>query len=138
MAPELYARQGDLSTMTDPKAIVRDVISKTPDAQWIGDLDTTAAWAASASKGDLGRLGVIGWCRGGRAVWLYDAHRPDLKAAVAWYGPIGGEPTQIQPRTAGDVARELHAPLLGLYSSWRTSPTSVFSRLRCLRIPVSR
>ena len=115
VAPELYARQGDLSTMTDPKVIVRDVISKTPDAQWIGDLDATAAWAASAAKGDLGRLGVMGWCRGGRAVWLYAAHRRDLKAAVAWYGPLAGERTDLQPRTAGDVVTEINAPLLGLY-----------------------
>ena len=115
VAPELYARQGDLATMTDPKIIVRDVISKTPDAQWIGDLDATAAWAASAAKGDLGRLGVMGWCRGGRAVWLYAAHRRDLKAAVAWYGALAGERTDIQPRTAGDVVTGINAPLLGLY-----------------------
>lgn len=115
VAPELYARQGDLSTMTDPKVIVRDVISKTPDAQWIGDLDATAAWAGSAAKGDLGRLGVMGWCRGGRAVWLYAAHRRDLKAAVAWYGALSGERTDIQPRTAGDAVTEINAPLLGLY-----------------------
>ena len=57
----------------------------------------------------------MGWCRGGRDVWLYAAHRRDLKAAVAWYGPVGGERTDIQPRTAGDVAAEIHAPLLGLY-----------------------
>jgi carboxymethylenebutenolidase len=115
VAPELYARQGDLSTMTDAKLIIRDVISKTPDAQWIGDLDATAVWAASAAKGDPSRLGVMGWCRGGRDVWLYAAHRRDLKAAVAWYGPIGGDRTDIQPRTAGDVAAEINAPLLGLY-----------------------
>lgn len=115
VAPELYARQGDLSTMTDVKRIVAEVISKTPDAQWIADLDATAAWAASASKGDLQRLGVMGWCRGGRAVWLYDSHRSDLKAAVAWYGPLGGERSPIQPRTAGDIAAEIHAPLLALY-----------------------
>ncbi|TXN04430.1 dienelactone hydrolase family protein [Methylobacterium sp. WL64] len=115
VAPELYARQGDLSTMTDPKIIIRDIISKTPDAQWIGDLDATAAWAASAAKGDAGRLGVMGWCRGGRDAWLYAAHRRDLKAAVAWYGPLGGDRTPIQPRTAGDVAAEIHAPLLALY-----------------------
>ena len=115
VAPELYARQGDLSTMSDPKQIIRDVIAKTPDAQWIGDLDAAAAWAASAAKGDPNRLGVMGWCRGGRDVWLYAAHRRDLKAAVAWYGPVGGERTDIQPRTAGDVAAEIHAPLLGLY-----------------------
>ncbi|MCJ2027241.1 dienelactone hydrolase family protein [Methylobacterium sp. J-067] len=115
VAPELYARQGDLSKMTDVKQIIAEVISKTPDAQWIGDLDATVAWATSAAKGDGQRLGVMGWCRGGRAVWLYDAHRTDLKAAVAWYGPVGGERTAIQPRTAGDVAGEIHAPLLALY-----------------------
>ncbi|GLS46988.1 dienelactone hydrolase family protein [Methylobacterium brachythecii] len=115
VAPELYARQGDLSTMTDVKTIFSEVVLKTPDGQWIADLDTTAAWAASAAKGDLDRLGVMGWCRGGRAVWLYDAHRTDLKAAVAWYGPLGGERSAIQPKTAGDVAAEIHAPLLALY-----------------------
>jgi carboxymethylenebutenolidase len=115
VAPELYARQGDLSRMTDVKEIVREVISKTPDAQWIADLDATVVWATSASKGDTDRLGVMGWCRGGRGVWLYAAHRRDLKAAVAWYGPVGGERTAIQPRTAGDVAAEIRAPLLALY-----------------------
>ena len=115
VAPELYARQGDLSTMTDAKQIVRDVISKTPDAQWIADLDAAAAYAGSAAKGDLGRLGAMGWCRGGRGAWLYAAHRRDLKAAVAWYGPLQGERTEIQPRTAGDVAAEINAPLLALY-----------------------
>lgn len=115
VAPELYARQGDLSTMTDAKQIVRDVISKTPEAQWIADLDAAAAYAGSAAKGDLGRLGAMGWCRGGRGAWLYAAHRRDLKAAVAWYGPLQGERTEIQPRTAGDVAAEINAPLLALY-----------------------
>ncbi|GJD35255.1 dienelactone hydrolase family protein [Methylobacterium aerolatum] len=115
VAPELYARQGDLSTMTDVKQIIAEVISKTPDAQWIADLDATVAWATSSAKGDPKRLAVMGWCRGGRAAWLYDAHRADLKAAVAWYGPLGGDRTAIQPRTAGDVAAEIHAPLLALY-----------------------
>lgn len=115
VAPELYARQGDLSTMTDAKVIVRDVISKTPDAQWIADLDATAAWAASAARGDGKRLGTMGWCRGGRAVWLYAAHRRDLKAGVAWYGQLAGERTPIQPKTAGDVVAEIQAPILALY-----------------------
>ncbi len=120
VAPELYARQGDLSKMSDVKQIIAEVISKTPDAQWIADLDATAAWAVSAAKGDPQRLAVMGWCRGGRAAWLYDAHRTDLKAAVAWYGPLGGERTAIQPRTGGDVAGEIHAPLLALYGGGDT------------------
>lgn len=115
VAPELYARQGDLATMTNAKVIIRDVISKTPDAQWIADLDATADWAVANAHGDPARLGAMGWCRGGRAIWLYAAHRKDLKAGVAWYGPVGGERTAIQPRTGEDVASEIQAPLLGLY-----------------------
>ena len=114
VAPELYARIGDLSKMTDVNAIIRDVISKTPDDQLLRDLDATATWAA-ANGGDPKRLAVTGFCRGGRDVWLYAAHNPALKAAVAWYGPVGGTPSDIQPHNAADVAAELKAPLLGLY-----------------------
>lgn len=117
VAPELYARLADLSKMTDPQAIIRDVISKAPDATMLADLDATAQWAASASKGDAARLGVTGFCRGGRGVWLYAAHNPQVKAAVAWYGPLGGNRTDIQPRTAADVVGELKAPVLGLYGA---------------------
>ena len=114
VAPELYARIGDLSKMTDVSAIIRDVISKAPDDQLLRDLDATATWAA-AHGGDSKRLAVTGFCRGGRNTWLYAAHSPTLKAAVAWYGPVGGTPSSIQPRSAADVATELKAPLLGLY-----------------------
>jgi carboxymethylenebutenolidase len=114
VAPELYARIGDLSKMTDVNAIIRDVISKTPDDQLLQDLDATATWAA-ANHGDPKRLAVTGFCRGGRDTWLYAAHNPALKAAVAWYGPVGGTPSSIQPHNAADVATELKTPLLGLY-----------------------
>lgn len=119
VAPELYARIGDLSKMTDMNAIFRDVISKAPDDQLLRDLDSTATWAG-ANHGDLKRLVVTGFCRGGRDAWLYAAHNPALKAAVAWYGPIGGTPSSIQPHNAADVAAELKAPLLGLYGGQDT------------------
>jgi carboxymethylenebutenolidase len=114
VAPEIYARSGDISKLTDAAQIFREVILRTPDAQVMGDLDATVAWAA-ANRGDAARLGTVGFCRGGRTVWLYAAHNPTLKAAVAWYGPIGGPTSAIQPRTAADVAGGLRAPLLGLY-----------------------
>ena len=120
VAPELYARIGDLSTMTDPATIVRDVISKAPDDQVLSDLDSTASWAM-AHKGNPARLGVMGFCRGGRDTWLYAAHNPQLKAAVAFYGPVGGTPTAIQPKTATDIAGELKCPLLGMYGGADTS-----------------
>ena len=114
VAPELYARIADLSKMTDASAIVRDVISKAPDDRLLQDLDSTADWA-KANKGDPARLAVTGFCRGGRNTWMYAAHNPALKAAVAWYGPIKGNPSPIQPTNPGDVAADLKAPLLGLY-----------------------
>ena len=114
VAPELYARIGDLSKMTDVGAIIRDVISKAPDDRLLQDLDATAAWAA-ANTGDPARLAVTGFCRGGRNTWMYAAHNPALKAAVAWYGPVKGMPSPIQPTNPGDIADKLGAPLLGLY-----------------------
>jgi carboxymethylenebutenolidase len=114
VAPELYARLGDLSKMSDIGQIIRDVISKAPDATLMSDLDATATWAA-ANHGDANRLGVTGFCRGGRDTWLYAAHNPRLKAAVAWYGPVMGPTSEIQPKNAMDVAAELKCPLLGLY-----------------------
>ncbi len=115
IAPELYARIADLSKMTDPQQIFRDVISKAPDATMLGDLDSTATWAGTHGHGDPSRLAVTGFCRGGRDVWLYAAHNPALKAAVAWYGPLSGKPTPIQPHSAMDAAPALKCPLLGLY-----------------------
>ncbi len=116
VAPECYARHGDLGAMTDPQQIVREVILKTPDAEIMADLDAAASWAAS-QHGDAHRLGVIGFCRGGRNTWFYAAHNPALRAAVAFYGPLGGQPSPIQPRTALEVASEIKCPLLGLYGA---------------------
>jgi carboxymethylenebutenolidase len=114
VAPELYARIADLSKMTDVQQTVRDVILKAPDAQVMSDLDATAAWAAREG-GDAGRLGITGFCRGGRVTWLYATHNPALKAAVAWYGPVAGPTSAIQPVRPLDVADQLKCPLLGLY-----------------------
>jgi carboxymethylenebutenolidase len=113
---ELYARIADLSKMTDAGQIVRDVISKAPDATVMSDLDSLAAWTA-ANGGDPNRMGITGFCRGGRATWFYAAHSRQLKAAVAWYGPIGGQKTEIQPQTVMDIAADIHCPLLGLYGA---------------------
>jgi len=120
VAPELYARLADLSTMTDPHEIIAKVISKAPDDTMLSDLDSTAAWAA-AHGGDLTRLGVTGFCRGGRDTWLYAEHNQDLKAAVAWYGPVKGNPSPIQPQSPVDLAATLKCPLLGLYGGQDSS-----------------
>jgi carboxymethylenebutenolidase len=114
IAPELYARQGDVSRYTDYREIVSNVVSKVPDAQVMSDLDATTRWA-DKNGGDAKRVGVTGFCWGGRIVWLYAAHSPTLKAGVAWYGRLAGSTSELQPTYPLDVAAKLKAPVLGLY-----------------------
>jgi carboxymethylenebutenolidase len=115
IAPELYARQGDPSKITEIPKIMSDIVSKVSDAQVMGDLDATVAWAKASSKADTGRLGITGFCWGGRIVWMYAAHNPGLKAGVAWYGRIVGMPNEMTPKNPIDIAKDLKAPVLGLY-----------------------
>jgi len=114
-APALYAREGDVSTMSDIQEIISKVVAKVPDAQVASDLDATAAWAKATGKADTARLGVTGFCWGGREVWLYAAHNPNLKAAVAWYGPLKRPGTVLQPKNPIDVVGELKCPVLAFY-----------------------
>ena len=115
IAPELYARQGDVSKITDFKEIISRVVSKVPDAQVLSDLDAAVAYAQKTGKADTARLGITGFCWGGRIVWLYAAHNPNLKAGVAWYGRLVGQPDELHPKHPIDVVGELKAPVLGLY-----------------------
>jgi carboxymethylenebutenolidase len=113
IAPDLYHRQGDVSKLTDFEAIFK-IVSKVPDAQVMSDLDAAVAWA-DKNKGDAKKLGVTGFCWGGRIVWLYAAHTPNLKAGAAWYGPLVRDSTELQPKNPIDLVPELKAPVLGLY-----------------------
>jgi carboxymethylenebutenolidase len=114
IAPELYARQGDVSKMTDIQEIVSKVVSKVPDEQVMSDLDSAAKWASS-QNGNTGKLAITGFCWGGRIVWLYAAHNPQLKAGAAWYGRLIGPTDELRPKNPLDVVGSLHAPVLGLY-----------------------
>ncbi|TAL21023.1 MAG: carboxymethylenebutenolidase [Aquabacterium sp.] len=115
VAPELFVRQGDAKGYTDIPKLLAEVVSKVPDEQVLSDLDATVAWATAAAQGgDSKRVGVTGFCWGGRITWLYAAHGP-VKAAVAWYGKLVGESTPLQPKHPIDLVPALRAPVLGLY-----------------------
>jgi len=114
IATELYARQGDASKIADINQLISTIVSKVPDSQVLSDLDATAAFAAT-DGGDAARLGITGFCWGGRIVWLYAEHNPALKAGVAWYGKVVGDSTPLQPKNPIDLVADLHAPVLGLY-----------------------
>jgi len=115
IAPELFFRQGDPTTQPDIPAILQNIVAKVPDAQVMGDLDACAAWSASQG-GDPARLAITGFCWGGRITWLYSAHNPAVKAAVAWYGPVARS-YFAGDKPALDVAASIKTPVLGLYGA---------------------
>jgi carboxymethylenebutenolidase len=130
VAPELYARQGDVSKVSDIKEIM-PIVAQVPDAQVMADLDATTAWAKASGKGDVAHLGITGFCWGGRIVWLYAAHNPDLRAGVAWYGRLAGKTTQLQPQNPIDVVAQIRAPVLGLYAGQDQGiPSSDIEKMR--------
>lgn len=114
VAPELYARQGDVSKLTDFAPII-EIVGKVPDAQVMTDLDSTLAWAAKTGKANIAKLGITGFCWGGRIVWLYSAHNPKVKAGAAWYGRMVGPGNELRPKQPVDIAKTLTVPVLGLY-----------------------
>jgi carboxymethylenebutenolidase len=115
IAPELFIRQGDVSRLTDIQQIIKEVVSKVPDAQVMSDLDAAVGWAEASRKGDVSRLGITGFCYGGRITWLYCAHNPKVRAGVAWYGRLLGQASELQPKQPADLAASLTVPVLGLY-----------------------
>lgn len=115
IASDLYARQGDMSKVTDLQGAIA-VAGKVPDAQVMADLDATAAWAAK-NGGHANKLGITGFCWGGRITWLYAAHNPKVKAGVAWYGRLVGQASELTPKHPIDIAKDLKAPVLGLYGA---------------------
>ena len=116
IAPELFVRQGDAQGYGEMSKLMSEVIAKVPDAQVLGDLDATVAWAG-AHGGDTSKLGVTGFCWGGRQTWLYAAHNPRVEAGVAWYGRLVGQPSELMPKNPVDVAGQLKGPVLGLYGA---------------------
>jgi carboxymethylenebutenolidase len=117
VAPALYARQGDVLQMTDTKEIISKVVSKVPDAEVASDIDATVAWARKQKQANTNKLAVTGFCWGGRQTWLYAIHNPQVKAAVAWYGPVAGNTDELHPKRVMDLLPELKVPLLGLYGA---------------------
>jgi carboxymethylenebutenolidase len=114
VAPSLYAREGDVAGKTDMKEIL-PIVRRVPESQVVSDLDATVAWAKHTGKANTTKLGITGFCWGGRQVWLYAAHNPNLKAAVAWYGPLNFLKSKNAPHNPIDLVKQMNAPVLGLY-----------------------
>ena len=129
-APELFVRQGDAQSYGEMAKLIAEVISKVPDAQVMADLDATVAWAG-AHGGNLNKVGVTGFCWGGRQTWLYAAHSKHIKAGVAWYGRLVGNATPLTPVHPVDVVAKLNGPVLGLYGGADTGiPVSTVAQMQ--------
>jgi carboxymethylenebutenolidase len=116
VAPDYYFRAGeDLTKITEPPKLM-PIVNKKPDSELFADLDATVAWAKSQG-GDTARLGIMGFCRGGRTVWEYSAHNANLKAGVAFYGSLVDPEAQkaLWPKSPIQAAADVKAPVLGLY-----------------------
>ncbi|MCW5576420.1 MAG: dienelactone hydrolase family protein [Burkholderiales bacterium] len=114
IAPEMFFRQGDVSQLKDNKEIFAKVVNFVPDAQVMSDLDAAVAWAGK-NGADGKRLGITGFCWGGRITWLYTAHNKNVKAGVAWYGRLVGQASDMTPKHPIDLVDQINAPVLGLY-----------------------
>jgi carboxymethylenebutenolidase len=113
---ELYFRQGDVTKLTDNQEIFAKVVNHVPDSQVMSDLDAAVVYAESTGKADTARLGVTGFCWGGRITWTYCAHNPKVRAGVAWYGRlVAPARAPLQPAYPVELAPHLKAPVLGLY-----------------------
>jgi carboxymethylenebutenolidase len=131
IAPEMFARQGDVSKLTDIGQIISTVVSKVPDAQVCADLDAAVAFAGASKQADVKRVGLVGYCWGGRTAWIYARHNPKLKAAVAYYGLLSGMKSDIKPADPVDFGAEIKVPVLGLYSGIDAYiPMSVVDQMR--------
>ena len=115
VAPQLFVRQGEVAGVPDIQQILREVVAKVPDKQVMSDLDAAVGWAISLGRGDAARVGITGFCWGGRITWLYCMHNRKVKAGVAWYGRLVGQESELTPRHPLDIAAKLAVPVLGLY-----------------------
>ncbi|GAB3455339.1 dienelactone hydrolase family protein [Massilia terrae] len=116
LAPDLFVRQGDPQKVANIADLMRDIISKTPDAEVMGDLDACVDWARQHG-GNVDKIGITGFCWGGRITWLYCAHNPKVRAGVAWYGRLVGDASPNNPKQPIDFAATLTVPVLGLYGA---------------------
>lgn len=130
IAPELFVRQGNVLKLSSIDEI-RPIVAKVPDAQVLSDLDATVNWAVKSAKGDANRMGITGFCWGGRITWLYAASNPKVKAGVAWYGRLVGDATTLTPKHPVDLASKLTVPVLGLYGGKDTGiPLDTVNQMR--------
>jgi carboxymethylenebutenolidase len=130
IATELFDRQGDPTKYNAVPDLIKEVVSKVPDAQVMADLDAMVKWAG-ANGGDVNKVAVTGFCWGGRITWLYAAHNKSVKAGVAWYGRLLGATNELTPKNPIDLVASINGPVLGLYGGADTGiPVDTIDKMK--------
>lgn len=119
IAPEFFTRAGEPTELGTVAEIMSQIVAKTPDQQVLGDIEAALKWAG-ANNGDLNRVGMTGFCWGGRITWLACQKLSSVQVGVAWYGRLAGEKSDTFPVHPLELAAQMLAPVLGLYGGQDT------------------
>ncbi|GLK48743.1 hydrolase [Brevundimonas intermedia] len=120
IAPAFFNRVEDPAPLSDMGRIMQ-IVGAANYEQVMGDLSATLEWASQQLWARDGKVGITGFCWGGKVVWQAAARFAVIGAGVAWYGRLApaadATPVQVssgQPWPV-DLAGDLKAPVLGLY-----------------------
>jgi carboxymethylenebutenolidase len=132
VAPAMFHREGinEETRGTNPvygygdMDDVRAAMGNLNDENIIRDINTTVAWLNRHPRVDGSRIGIVGFCMGGRVTYLAAAACPGIGAASVFYGggimapaPGGGPPTPFE-RSAG-----IQCPVMGNFGETDQNPT---------------
>ncbi|MFA4950339.1 dienelactone hydrolase family protein [Brevundimonas sp.] len=120
IAPAFFVRVEDPAPLSDMTRI-QQIVAAAGYEQVMGDLSATLEWASLQAWANTDKVGITGFCWGGKVVWQAAARFAAIDAGVAWYGRLApaanATPEQVasgQPWPV-DLAADLKAPVLGLY-----------------------
>jgi len=120
IAPAFFVRVEDPAPLSDMQRI-QQIVAAAKYEQVMGDIQATLTWAGAQAWANTDKVGITGFCWGGKVVWQAAARFPEIDAGVAWYGRLApaadATPEQVEAGRPWpvDLAKDLNAPVLGLY-----------------------
>ena len=124
LAPAMFHREGPMTLGLHEEmntALAR--MGHCTDANIVADVRAAVDYLKAQPFVRADRIGIVGFCFGGRVTYLAACNISDLKAAVVYYGgrilqPLGGEGPSPLEQTA-----KITAPVLGLFGQEDANPT---------------
>lgn len=109
----------------------RETQAKTSDADFVRVIGEGWRFLGSRSDVNPSRIGVIGYCMGGRIAIHFIAATPEVRAFVGYYPTVRDEPpTELRPRPPWEAARDIRCPSIVLYGAHdRVTPIPIQERM---------